>query len=150
MDTKQLHPDIGTPLYVILARCIGARTRCEETGNSIWFDRWTRQIHFIENELLPTGSGIDSGTKIDLDRSTEERLVLTTSFHHMNDSGYYDGWTNHDVVVRPSLTSGIGIKISGPNRREVKDYLHESYEIALRAPLSADHFSRMHSQGGES
>lgn len=80
---------------------------------------------------MPSGSGIDSGTKLDYGRSTPDKLVFTMSFHHMNDSGMYDGWTDHSITVKPSLVYGIEIGISGRNRNDIKDYLGDTYHAAL-------------------
>ena len=81
--------------------------------------------------ILPSGSGFDDGTQIDLDRSTPEKIVLSTSFHHMNDGGYYDGWTEHVVTVRPSFVYGLDIHVSGRNRNGIKEYITETFHFAL-------------------
>jgi hypothetical protein len=96
--------------------------------NPEWFDRWTERINDLV-DLLPSGSGIDTGTEIDLDRSTGEKIVLYLSFHHMND-GFYSGWTDHTVIVRPSFR-GINVRISGRDRNGIKEYLAETYDYAL-------------------
>jgi hypothetical protein len=49
----------------------------------------------------------------------------------MDDVGYYDGWTEHTLTVRPSLAFGIDLKFSGRNRNQIKDYLHEVFHEAL-------------------
>ena len=59
--------------------------------------------------------------------STPDKLVFYTSFHHMNDNGFYDGWTEHTVTVRPSLQFGFNMKISGQNRNEIKYHLHDVF-----------------------
>ena len=84
---------------------------------------------------MPSGAGIDSGTQIDMDKSRKDRLVFTTSFHHMDEWGGYDGWTEHQVSIRPSLAFGIDIVISEPDRNDVIDYLHEVFDSALRAEV---------------
>jgi hypothetical protein len=53
--------------------------------------------------------------------------VFKTSFHHMNTHGYYDGWTDHIVTVRPDMMSGIRISITGKDRNQIKDYIHEVF-----------------------
>ena len=72
---------------------------------------------------IPSGSGIDSGTELDRDESTPEKLIFRFSFHHMNDAGYYDGWTEHKAIVKPSLRYGFDLKITGRNRNDIKEYL---------------------------
>lgn len=74
---------------------------------------------------LPRGSGIDAGTTIV--SVTDKQIVLTAGYHHMNEGGYYDGWTEHTIRVRPSLMLGMTVTVSGPNRNNIKDYLQELY-----------------------
>lgn len=120
-------------LYSELATAIQARRNCAEKRNSEWFDKWSERIEAIQEEL-PSGSGIDSGTRIDLDASHAGKLVLHTDYHHMNDGGMYDGWTEHTITVTPSF-SGIDLRISGRNRNDIKEYLHDVYYSALTATL---------------
>ena len=49
----------------------------------------------------------------------------------MNENGFYDGWTDHTLTVRPSLVHGIELEISGRNRNDIKEYLHETFHSAL-------------------
>lgn len=84
---------------------------------------------------MPSGSGIDCGTRLDIAASTPEKLVFKTAYHHMNSGGFYDGWTQHRIIVKPSLGFGLRISISGPDRNDVKDYLHECFDQALRAEV---------------
>jgi hypothetical protein len=119
------------PLYRALASLMGAYDRCVETGNKEWRDKHEERIQALVNAHMPAGSGFDSGTKIDLDESSDERLVFYTSFHHMNDNGMYDGWTEHTVIVKPSLASGFTLRITGRDRREIKDYMYEVFDQTL-------------------
>ena len=124
------------PLYRQIAGLLIAASNCRtEPLNPEWESRHTARMLRLVSEYMPSGSGIDSGTQLDTDRSTGEKLVFTTSFHHMHESGMYDGWTDHTVTVRPSLYFGLDISISGRNRNEIKDLLHEQFDIALRQEL---------------
>lgn len=125
-------------LYSELASAIGAYKNCEQSGNTEWKHRHHDWIEHMQENLLPSGSGIDCGTTIDLERSHMEKLVLNTSFHHMDDNGYYDGWTEHTVTVTPSFTSGVNLRISGPNRNDIKEYLHEVFYTALTADITLE------------
>lgn len=115
--------------YQILARAIGAKARCEQSNNSEWTTRWTDRIDQLL-ELFPSGSGFDKGTKLD-DSSTPERLVFNTAFHHMNEGGYYDGWTEHQVIVTPSLEMDFHLRITGRDRNDIKDFIADSFHNAL-------------------
>lgn len=114
-------------IYQSLAQAVDARLTCKEKGNTEWYDRHTDTILNIMENTAPSGAGIDSGTAIDLDKSTGEKLVFTTEYHHMNENGYYDGWTEHTITVKPSLIHGITLSISGRNRNDIKEYLYQVF-----------------------
>ena len=80
--------------------------------------------------LMPSGSGWDCGTKVSED-SKPDRLVFYGEFHHMDEQGSYDGWTDHSIIVTPSLAHGFKMRITGKDRNEIKDYLHEMFDFAL-------------------
>ena len=67
-------------------------------------------------DLLPSGSGIDAGIKFDWDKSTKDKLIFNFGFHHMNETGYYDGWTEHQIIITPSLADKFNLKITGKDR----------------------------------
>lgn len=113
-----------------LASLIQARINCLETGNSEWLARHTDAIRLMERNDLPSGSGIDAGTKVDLDASTPSRVVLLVSYHHMNDSGMYDGWSDYRVTIRPAF-DGVMVAVAGRDRNQIKDYLADVYREAL-------------------
>jgi hypothetical protein len=79
-------------LYSELASLIQARKNCIASRNEEWEAKHEATILSLVKDNLPSGSGFDSGTKIDLDASHGERLVFFTDFHHMDESGFYDGW----------------------------------------------------------
>jgi len=94
--------------------------------------KWSDVRHERERSLvhaLPHGSGID--TDLDLSNSTPQRLVIMFGFHHMNDNGMYDGWTNHSVIVTPCLQNGFSLRITGKDRNGIKDYLADLFHSAM-------------------
>jgi hypothetical protein len=120
-----------------IANLIVAYKNSVASGNAEWRDRHMNAIEEIAREKLPSGSGIDGGTKIDVKASNvgtvhkgPEKIVLTAGYHHMDENGFYSGWTNHTITVSPSF-DGLDIKISGPNKNDVKEYLGEVYYEAL-------------------
>lgn len=123
------------PLYREIAQLIGARLNCLKGDNKEWLEKHTEKLEKLVENHMPSGSGIDSGTKIDLDESTAEKLVFTCGYHHMNDGGYYDGWTEHKVIVTPSLTYGFNLRLTGKDRNQIKDYLGETYSYALQTEV---------------
>lgn len=118
-------------LYVRLAQLVGAYKRCTSSGND-WAEKHETKILKLVKDHLPSGSGFDSGTDIDLAASSEEKLVFHTHYHHMNDGGMYDGWTDHTVVVKPSLAYGLAMRITGRDRNQIKDYIYECFDHSLR------------------
>ncbi len=99
--------------------------------------------------FLPRGSGIDSGTKIDLDKSEPDKIVLTFDYHHMDENGYYDSWScGWKAIITPTFQcfSGIDIQIkSGKfnsrshsrryNDENFKNYLYQTYYYVLGLPI---------------
>lgn len=119
------------PLYKIIASLIGAIRNCEESGNTEWLDKHTERLEWIARNKLPSGSGIDRGTRIDTKASAPDRVFLMTAFHHMDDAGSYDGWTEHTITITPSLAFDFLLKVSGRDRNDVKEYLVQLYQNAL-------------------
>ena len=119
-----------TPLYRQISSFLAGAENCRKIGNDKWQDRHEANLETLIG-FLPSGSGINNGIELDRDSSTPEKLVFNFSFHHMNDAGFYDGWTDHKLTVKPSLQFGIDIRISGNDRNNVKDYLHELFQHAL-------------------
>lgn len=92
---------------------------------------WKAEAEEFARQHMPSGSGIDCGTTLDVDKSRSDRLVFHFSFHHMNDVGMYCKWTEHSLIVTPSLVTGFDMHITGQDYRDVKDYLYEVYSAAL-------------------
>lgn len=126
---------VKTPLYRIMARALAARISCENTGNTDWQQRHSRKIEYLVRTYLPSGSGIDSAVCFDFDKSTPEKLVLTFSFHHLDQNGAYSGWTDHSVIVTPSLAYGFNLKITGRDKNTVKQYLFDVFGLAFDAEI---------------
>lgn len=122
-------------VYKSIASKMQAIWNCNKSGNTEWENRHADAIEEICKNEMPSGSGIDSGTKFDFERSTPDKLVFNVSYHHMNDGGYYDGWTEHNITVRPSLAFGFELSISGPNRNDIKEYLSQTYSLALEEKI---------------
>ena len=116
-------------LIVLISERITARRNCIDRDNPEWRDKHEDALDLLAREL-PRGSGIDHGTKIDLDRSTGDRIVLSFGFHFMDQNGYYCGWGEYSAVIRPAF-HGIDVTIKGRNRNDIKDYLYQTYEYAL-------------------
>lgn len=112
--------------YTAIAKAIGSMKRCEAAGNQEWYQKHGDAIEELTDDA-PSGSGFDSGTQIDMDASTGDKLVFHTAFHHMNENGMYDGWTEHKVTITPSFELGFRMSISGPNRNDIKDMISDMF-----------------------
>ena len=111
-------------LYAELAARIQARKACQQSNNKEWFDQHSATIKMLV-DLLPYDC------KIDLDSSHADKLVFYLSYQHM-DEGYWDGHTDHTVIVKPSLQFGFTLRITGHDRNDIKDLLHGEFDCALR------------------
>jgi len=121
------------PMYAMVASALQAYQNClkSDTANteweSIWEDRLGRQLA----EMLPSGNGFDAGCSLNIYACQPDRLVFNTSFHHTSEIGYYNGWTNHQVIVTPSLTHGFNLRITGKDKNDIKCYIAETFHQIL-------------------
>lgn len=114
-----------------LATAFASWHRAEDIGLPFVSEKHAEMIHFIDKELLPRGCGFDMGCNLDFQESKPNRIVIRTDFHHMNGAGFYTGWTDHKVVIRPSLAFGFEVKVTGQNRNLIKDYIADVFIQAL-------------------
>jgi hypothetical protein len=124
-------------LYVYLASKVGAVHNCVKSCNVEWQERHTEAIEAAVREYMPSGSGFDNGTELDLAASTSEKLVFNTSFHHMDESGGYCGWTDHTITARPSFLGGFSLTITGSNRNDFKEYAYQAFAASLETRVDA-------------
>lgn len=128
MRTKKVYSEIASLLL--------AAENCRKYSNVKWLDKHITKIGEIVSNHAPSGSGIDCGTKFDENASNPEKLVFTFEYHHMNEAGYYDGWTSHKAIVTPSLSFGYRLRITGSDRNMVKDYFYDLFNDFLETELS--------------
>lgn len=92
-------------------------------------------------DLLPHGSGIDAGIKLNEDETKEDKIVFD---FHMDENGYYDGWTEHKLIITPSLTDTFDYKITGRNRNQIKDYLYDLFSDVFYYDCSTWYYDIVH------
>lgn len=136
-----------TKLYQAIASRLSAIVNCNATLDSLssapqaceraseWIDKHTEKIEDLVKENLPRGSGFDSGTKFDFDKSHPNKLVFKADFHHMDDNGFYCGWSEHEVIITPDFVGGFKMKVTGRDRRQIKDYIADTFHHCLNVDL---------------
>lgn len=97
----------------------------------------TDDLESLVKQFMPSGSGIDCGTKLDIEKSTPTKLVFTFDYHHMNEHGYYCGWTSHKLIVTPTFDD-FDMQIIGQHPSKTKHqtdwfhaYLYDTFRHAL-------------------
>ena len=121
------------PLFRHFASSLNALSNCIARNNGEWEIKHESNLIYLAKEFMPSGSGVDNGTKIDIDACLKnpKRLVFTCGFHHMNDCGFYYGWTEHQIIVTASLQFEFDLRITGRDRNQIKEHLHEIFSHAL-------------------
>lgn len=117
-------------VYQAIASKLAAIANCKVSGNTEWEARHSDAVKELVRDYLPSGSGFDVGTKLG-DESTPSRLVFRVSYHHMDEGGSYDGWTDHAVIVTASRAHGFDTRITGRDRKRIKDYIGDEFRAAL-------------------
>ena len=117
-----------------IARQVERAIRCSRSSPDNARDARESADEFVR-EFLPRGSGFDSGTSIDWDRSKPNRIVFYTEFHHMDDSGYC-GWTEHTVKVVPNFVYDFNMSIGGRDRNDIRDYIGDVFRECLDDRIS--------------
>ena len=98
-----------------------------------WINEKDNRLHKL-TDLLPHGSGIDQGCKI-LPESTKNKIILLVPFHFMDDNGYYDGWKDYKIIVKPDLSSDFDFRIIGRDKRNIKEYLYDTFAYFFTLPV---------------
>lgn len=118
-------------VYEFIAIKLDAINRCEETGNTEWYNRHSEELEKVLKNALPQGSGFDSGCELLDELCNENKLVFSADFHHMTEHGYYDGWSEHKVIATPSFIGGFTLRITGKNRNGIKEYIADVFHEIL-------------------
>lgn len=118
-------------LYQKIASTIVALKNCEKSGNSEWIGRHEDTLYDIEKNILPHGSGIDAGCKINLEKSGENKIVIDVPYHCMDENGYYDGWRDYQIVIKAHLVFGFVIDVKGRDYNGLKDYLADLFNYVM-------------------
>ena len=115
-------------LYQVLAEL------AVKSDKAVFLDQ-KENIDMFANELadkyLPHGSGFDIGCQIDMTKCNDQKLVITSSFHPMDEVGGYIAWIDFEVIVRASLVFGYKVDVKGPfSKRDLmmlKEYIADEF-----------------------
>lgn len=121
------------PLYIALASlCQRYRNTARQfaLGNPSMAEHCLEEAHRLVREYMPSGSGFDAGTELVIDVCDDSTLVFKTAFHHMDEQGSYDGWTEHKVKVTAEF-GGFDIYVGGRDRNQIKDYIADTFHYSL-------------------
>lgn len=117
--------------YKKIAYTIAAIKNCQKDNNTGWEEKHTKTLDSIAKEL-PHGSGLDGKLAFNLDKSSDEKIVIDTEFHVMNKNGYYENWIDFSIIITPSF-HGIDIRFAGAfgKNQDLKEYLTDIFQDAL-------------------
>lgn len=126
-------------LYQILARLSDMRNRTA-------FPDQKENIDMFANDLvdkyLPHGSGFDVGCDIDTTKSNDQRLVIYSSYHPMDEVGMYIDWIDFQVTVRASFMFQFYVDVKGPFSRRnlmmLKEYITDEFHECLSKEISVN------------
>jgi len=120
------------PLYQVMAWKLNSIANCKKDSNFEWIEKHEDSLARLIELYMPEGSGIDRGVILEPD-STEDKLIFSFEFHHMNENGWYTKWTKHKAIVTGSLKNGYDLKITGkaPNMDYLYDWFHQSLSTGI-------------------
>ena len=78
----------------------------------------------------------DAGCHINLPRSNENKIVIDFSYHFMDTNGFYAGWEDYTLYITPDLSNDFILRITGKDRNDIKEYLYQTFNYALRLDIT--------------
>jgi len=118
-------------LYQKIASTIIAMKNCEKFGNQKWLETHKDTLYDIERKKLPRGSGIDAGCTINIDKSSESKIVIDVPYHCMDENGYYNGWRDYQIVIKAHLAFGFTVDVKGRDYNGLKEYLADLFHHVI-------------------
>lgn len=109
---------------------------------TVKFEDLQDSIESFLKELLPSGSGFDTGYDFNW---TKQSLRISSSYHCMDDHGYYDGWADFTMII--SFNKDIGyfkLQFDG------KESQAKARKYCLRDCMENAIFDSLHISGSDS
>jgi hypothetical protein len=122
------------PVWQHLGSMVESFYRFHQCDRPEYVVKVVTSIDDLCREFLPSGSGFNNGTQwVEPDHwDTKPSIVkLKTAFHHMNETGCYDGWTDHQVKFWSTLGGSLDLVVTGKDRNGIKDYIGDTFHDAL-------------------
>jgi len=124
-------------VYKQLSSSFMAYKHCVFSENQTFIDIHEKRLYDIAENHLPAGSGFDVGTLFDFEKSRDDRLVLQSSYHPLNEAGFYEEWIDFEVVIKPSLAFDFTIDVKGRfgTRQDIKEYILDTMHYYLNEKI---------------
>jgi len=136
---------VANKLYKVIAGRVIAIENCIRSGNTEWKEKHEETLDKAIG-FLPSGSGLDNGTTVNFEMCKTDRIVLDSSFHVLDENGFYDGWIEFVIILTPSLLNDFNISIVGKfsNRKnnirkdcsDIKSYLAELFADTFNSEVN--------------
>ena len=123
-------------LYEKIYQTLQALNNCKKENKEKWINKHIEKLDTYNN-LLPSGSGINNGSYIDIDNIKNETITISSSYDTMKND-MYDKTIVFKIIVKPSLFDNIDIKITPITELKkayVDDYIHELFYNALKQEI---------------
>lgn len=117
-------------IYQKIASTIIAIKNCEKSGNQEWLEKHKDTLYDIEKNILPHGSGIDAGCKINVDKS-DSKIVIDVPYHCMDENGFYAGWRDYQIIIKAHLAFDFTVDVRGKDYNGLKEYLADLFHHVI-------------------
>lgn len=151
-------PQPKVSLAKAIARTLHIIGQHQRMGDNSAAEPYEEYLEYIHRMHFPSGSGFDNGCRLVAGWQNKYRddtsisgvtdtytqygsFHIVCDFHHMNDNGFYTGWTNHVFSVYPCIHDfdGWRSKIHGRDRNDIKNYIDEvMHETLTREVVYGD------------
>lgn len=139
MNKAQLKVRNMKTLCQVIASKINTMQNCVKSSNDEWYRKHKEVVEELVKEYFPHGSGIDgSHGEFDYEKSTDKKLVFYSSYHYMDENGFYDGWYDFTIYFEASLMSIFNTRATVPKRlrrRDYDEYLRDVYHDAMNQEI---------------
>lgn len=91
------------PLYRTIGDVCRVINRCRDDREDLFTENW-ESLEYLEDEFLPSGSGLNSGCTVRDEESGPEKIVLDVTYEYSEEGVYMEDW---DLVLTVSPTLDV-------------------------------------------